>query len=88
MADSNPSEPYVLAEGIPDELGHEWRVLHPFEILAVRFLTDNTPPNHRRLAKNDTLVKLIQITEYLKDTPTWGQRDYRLLSPEIWGLLL
>ena len=24
--ESNPSEPYVLAEGIPDELGHEWRV--------------------------------------------------------------
>ena len=27
---SNPSEPYVLAEGIPDELGWEWRVLVPF----------------------------------------------------------
>ena len=23
--ESNPSEPYVLVEGIPDELGHEWR---------------------------------------------------------------
>ena len=30
-AESNPSEPYVLAEGIPDELGCEWRVVHPFE---------------------------------------------------------
>ena len=42
---SSPSEPYVLAEGIPEELGCEWRVLHPFEIPGVRFLTDNTPPN-------------------------------------------
>ena len=30
-AESNPSEPYVLAEGIPDELGHEWRVLYPMK---------------------------------------------------------
>ena len=27
----------VLAEGILEELGHEWRVLHPFEIPGVRF---------------------------------------------------
>ena len=80
-AESNPSEPYVLAEGIPDELGHEWRVLHPFEIPGVRFLTDNTPPNQRRLAENDALVEHIQTTEYLKDTPTWGQRDYKLYPP-------
>ena len=65
-------------EGIPDELGCEWRILHPFEIPGVRFPTDTTPPNQRRLAENDTLVELIQTTEYLKDTPTWGQRDYRL----------
>ena len=77
-AESKPSEPYVLAEGIPDELGHEWRVLHPFEIPGVRFPTDNTPPNQRRLAENDALVELIQTTEYLEDTPRWGQRDYRL----------
>ena len=68
-AGSNPTEPYVLAEGIPDELGHEWRVLHPFE---------DTPPNQRRLAENDALVELIQTNEYLEDTPTWGQGDYRL----------
>ena len=71
-ADSNPSEPYVVPEGILDELGHEWRVLHPFEIPGVRFPTDNTPPNQRRLTEDDTLVELIQTTEYLKDTPTWG----------------
>ena len=80
-AESYPSEPYVLAEGIPDELGHEWRVLHPFEILGVRFPTDNTPPNQRRLAENDALVELIQTTEYLEDIPTWGQRVYRLYPP-------
>ena len=37
-----------------------------------------TPPNQRRLAENDALVELIQTTEYLEDTPTWGQRDYQL----------
>ena len=68
----------MLVEGIPDEVGHEWRVLHPFEIPGVRFPTDNTPPNQRRLAENDALVELIQTTEYLEDTPMWEQRDYRL----------
>ena len=42
---------------------------------------DNTPPNERRLAENDALVELIQTTEYLEDTPTWGQRDYWLYPP-------
>ena len=77
-AGSCPSEPYVLAEGIPEVLGHEWRVLHPFEIPGVRFLMDNTPPNQRRLVENDALVELIQTTEYLQDAPAWGQRDYQL----------
>ena len=49
-----------------------------FEIPGVRIPTDNTPPNQRRLAENDALVELIQTTEYLEDTPTWGQRDYWL----------
>ena len=80
-AESSLTEPYLLAEGIPEELGHEWRVLHPFEVPGVRFPTDNTPPNQRRLAENDALVELIQITEYLEDTPTWGQRDYQLYPP-------
>ena len=78
---SSLSEPYLLAEGIPENLGHEWRILHPFEIPEVRFPTDNTPPNQRRLAENDALVELIQTTEYLEDTPTWGQRDYQILLP-------
>ena len=68
-------------EGILHELGHEWRVLHPFEIPGVRFPTDNTPPNQRRLAENDALVELSQTTKYLEDTPTWGQRYYRLYLP-------
>ena len=28
------------------------------------------------MAENDALVELIQTTEYLEDTPMWGQRDY------------
>ena len=59
-------------------MGQEWRILHPFEIPGVRFPTDATPPNQRRLAENDALVELIQTTEYLKDTPIWEQRDYQL----------
>ena len=77
-AESSLSEPNLLTEGIPEELGHEWRVLHPFEIPGVRFPTANTPPNQRRLAENDALVELIQTTEYLEDTATWEQRDYWL----------
>ena len=80
-AESSLTEPYLLAEGIPENLGHEWRILHPFETPGVRFPTDNTPPNERRLAENVALVELIQTTEYLEDTSTWGQRDYQLYSP-------
>ena len=47
----------------------------------MRFPTDATPPNQRRLAENNALVELIQTTEYLEDTPTWGQRDYWLYPP-------
>ena len=72
----------TLPEEIPDELGHEWRVLHPFDLPGVRFPTDTMPPNQRRLAENDALVELIQTTEYLDDVPTWGQRDYRLYPPQ------
>ena len=71
----------TLPEEIPDELGHEWRVLHPFDLPGVRFPTDTTPSNQRRLAENDALVELIQTTEYLDDVPTWGQRDYQLYLP-------
>ena len=65
-------------EGLPGELGPEWRVLHPFEILVVRFPTEDTPPNYRRLAESDALVKLIQMAEYLEDAPSWGQRRFYL----------
>ena len=75
--ESEPLEPLVL-EGLPDELGPEWRVLHPFEILGVRFPTEDTPPNHRRLAESDALVELIQTAEYLEDAPSWGQRRFYL----------
>ena len=73
--ESAPLEP-IVSEGLPDELGPEWRVLHPFEILGVRFPTEDTPPTHRRLAENDALVELIQTAEYLKDGPSWGQRRF------------
>ena len=76
--ESGGTETSVIAEGIPEELGHEWRILHPFEIPGVRFPRDATPPNQRRLAENDALVELIQTTKYLEDTPMWGQRDYWL----------
>ena len=52
----------------------EWRVLHPFDLSGVRFPTDTTPANQRRLAENDALVELIQTTEYLDDVPAWGQQ--------------
>ena len=71
----------TLPEEIPDELGHEWRVLHPFDLPGVKFPTNTMPSNQRRLAENDALVELIQTTEYLDDVPTWGQRDYRLYPP-------
>ena len=71
----------TLPEEIPDELGHEWRVLHPLDLPGVRNATEIMPSNQRRLAENDALVELIQTTEYFDDIPTWGQRDYRLYSP-------
>ena len=77
-SESNMSIVETLPEDTPDELGHEWRVLHPFDLPGVRFPTNTMPPNQRRLAENDALVELIQTTEYLDDVPTWGQRDYRL----------
>ena len=66
----------TLPEEIPDEFSHEWRVLHPFDLPGVRLPSETTPSNQRHLAENDTLVELIQTTEYLFDVPTWGQRDY------------
>ena len=50
LSESNTSITEMLPEDIPDELGHEWRVLHPFELPGVRFPTDTMPPNQRRLA--------------------------------------
>ena len=80
-SESSTSTIETLPEEIPDELGCEWRVLHPFELPGVRLPTDSTPPNQRRLAENDALVELIQTKEYLDDAPTWGQRYYRLYPP-------
>ena len=73
--ESAPLEPLVI-EGLPDELGPEWRVLHPFDIPGLRFPTEDTLPNHRRLAENVTLVELVQTAEYLEDAPSWEQRRF------------
>ena len=70
--ESSLHEPSLLIEEVPENLGHEWRVLHPFELPGVRFPMDTTPPNQRRLAENNALVELIQTTEYLEDVPIWG----------------
>ena len=45
--ESNLSALEVLPEEIPDELGREWRVLHPFELPGVRFPMDNTPKSKK-----------------------------------------
>ena len=47
-SESKTSIVETLPEDIPDELGCEWRVLHPFELPGVRFPTDTMPPNQRR----------------------------------------
>ena len=66
-------EPFVMG-GLPDELRPEWRILHPFDIPGVRNPTEDTPPTHRGLAENDTLVELIQTAEYMEGAPSWEQR--------------
>ena len=71
--ESSLPEPSLLEGDVPENVGHEWRVLHPFELPGVSFPTDTTLPNQRRLAENDALVELIQTTEYLEDMPMWGQ---------------
>ena len=82
-SESNPSTIEVLPEEIPDELGCKWRVLHPFELPGVRLPLDSTPPNQRRLAEIDALVELIHTTEYLENTPKWGQETINF-TPSIW----
>ena len=86
LGESSLHEPSLLIEEVPENLGCEWRVLHPFELPGVRFPTDTTPPNQRRLAENDALVELIQTTAYLEDIPMWVQRDYLLYHPGIAAL--
>ena len=70
---SLPEPSLLVEEEVPKNLGHEWRVLHPFELPGVQFPTDTTPCNQRRLAENDALVELIQTMGYLEDIPMWGQ---------------
>ena len=44
-SENNTSVIETLPEEIPDKLGHEWRVLHLFDLPGVRFPTDTMPPN-------------------------------------------
>ena len=84
-SESDTLEPLVI-EGLPDELGPEWRVLHPFDIPGVRNPTEDTPPTHRRLAENDTLVELIQTAEYLEGCSLMGTE--KILPTMIWRSFL
>ena len=59
-------------------------ILHPFEIPGVRFPTDTTPPNQRRLAENDALVELIQTTEYPQRHTYEGTERLLALPPSVW----
>ena len=76
--------PSSVEEEVPENLGHEWRVLHPFELPGVRHPIDATPPNQRRQAENDALVELIQTIEYLEDIPMWGQE---IISSILLGMV-
>ena len=60
----------------------------PLKFQELRFPTENTPPNQRKLAENDALVELSQTTEYLEDMPTWGQRDYQLYPLDMVTLFI
>ena len=82
--ESSATETSVLAERVPEELGQEWRILHPFEIPGVRFPTYATPPNQRRLAENDALVELLQTTKYLEDHTYMGTERLSAQPPSIW----
>ena len=74
LGESSLPEPSLLVEEeVPENFGHMWRVLYSFELPGVRFPTDTTPPNQRKLTENDALVELIQTMEYLEDIPMWGQ---------------
>ena len=49
-SESNTSAIETLPEDIPDELGYEWRVLHPFELPGVRFPIDSTAPKSKEIS--------------------------------------
>ena len=71
---SLPEPSLLIEEEVPENLGHEWSVLHPFELHGVRFPTDSTPPNQRRLAENDALVEFIQTMKHLEVIPVETMR--------------
>ena len=48
---SNTSTVETLPEDIPDDLGHEWRVLPPFEPLGVRFPIRYHAPKSKKVGQ-------------------------------------
>ena len=85
--DSSLYGPSLLEEEVTENFGHEWRVLHPFEIPKGSLLT-LLSPNQRRLAENDVLVEFIKTAEYLEDMSMLGQRDYQFYPLGMMTLLI
>ena len=52
LGESSLPEPSLLVEEeVPENLGREWRVLHPFELPGVRFPIDTTPPKLKEVGR-------------------------------------
>ena len=78
--------PSSLEEMVPENLGDEWKILHPFELPGVRHPADATPPNQRRLAENDALVELIQTTRISRRYTYVGTEGLLVIPPRYGDL--
>ena len=65
-------------------LDHEegWKLLYHFMEPAVGWLRINTPVNLACMAKNDSIVEIIQIHAYLEDVLDVWRRDFRRYPPQ------
>ena len=50
LSESNTSLVETLPEDIPDELGHEWRVLHPFELPGAKISNRYNAPKSKKVS--------------------------------------